>query len=58
MNLQDENAIVFSTGTEPQAAWSFDPSFGVRFVVRHKKPHLIACLLQRWLLGIYWRDLK
>jgi len=24
--------------------------------VAHKKPHLIARLLQRWLLGIYWRD--
>ncbi len=54
----DNSDIVLSTGPTPQAAWSFDPNFYVRFEVGHKKPHLIARLLQRWLLGIYWRDVK
>ena len=51
-----EGDIILKTGPTPQAMWSFDPNFYVRFEVSHKKPHLIARLLQRWLLGIYWRD--
>lgn len=53
-----EGDIILKTGPTPQAAWSFDPNFYVRFEVGHKKPHLIARFLQRWLLGIYWRDVK
>jgi len=53
-----EGDIILKTGPTPQATWSFDPNFHVRFEVSHKKPHLIARLLQRWLLGIYWRDVK
>jgi hypothetical protein len=51
-----EGDIILKTGPKPQATWSFDPNFYVRFEVGHKKPHLIARFLQRWLLGIYWRD--
>ena len=53
-----EGDIILKTGPTPQAAWSFDPNFYVRFEVGHKKPHLVARTLQRWLLGIYWRDVK
>ena len=51
-----EGDIILKTGPTPQATWSFDPNFHVRFEVSHKKPHLIARTLQRWLLGIHWRD--
>jgi len=52
--MSDEGDIILKTGATPQAAWSFDPNFYVRFEVGHKKPHLYEqCIAadKQWVQG-------
>jgi hypothetical protein len=40
------------------AQWSLDENFSISFSSTRKKPNIIVRTLQRWLLGIYWREVK
>jgi hypothetical protein len=57
MNKENKGFTLLQT-PKAIAQWSLDKDFGVVFSSPRKKPNLIARTLQRWLLGIHWRDIK
>ena len=57
MMMELPSNMVIDTPPPPTWAWSFDPSFAIRFhVPRH--PNRFHRFMQRVLLGIHWRNFE